>query len=390
MPGACYRVRTHALVIPLARLLCTLIALSACATAPEPPGAVPTVTDDRNLIAVFPVDNLSGKAAPTEEMRVHLIGRLRAQGLRILDDAALDALMTKHRVRYTAGLEQAFARALAEAGVTAVLIPSLETYDETRPPRIALFARLVSTGELPAVVWLDSAGYAGDESPGILGIGLVDDARVLVTRAVDAIAGSLALHVRVVEAADAAPRVGRKFRPKIVYRSEALDPTRTYSVAVVPFFNRSTRRYAGEIMALHLMKSLLARNLRVVEPALVREQLLRFRIIMTDGVSLADTDTILNAADADLVLNGEVLEYYELPGGQVPARIDFSVLFIERRSRRVLYSSYSHNAGDDRVVFFDWGRVYTAHTMAAYMAHAISDRMLFASATPRSEQQERK
>jgi hypothetical protein len=353
------------------------------------PDAVPTTEDDRNVIAVFPVENLSGKPGPTDEVRLHLIGRLQARGLRILDDAALETIMTRHRVRYTAGLEQGFARALAEAGVAAVLIPTLETYDETRPPRVALFARLVSTGETPAVVWIDSAGAAGDESPGLLGIGLVDDARVLLARAADAVAGSLAVHVRDVEAAGAAPRAGRKFRPKIVYRSEALDPTRTYSVAVVPFFNRSTRPYAGELMAWHLMESLLARNLRVVEPALVREQLLRFRIIMTDGVSLADTDTILNAVDADLVLNGEVLEYYELPGGQVPPRVDFSVLFIERRSRRVLYSSYSHNAGNDRVFLFDWGRVYTAHAIAAQMARAISDRMLRAPATTRSEQRER-
>jgi hypothetical protein len=376
--------------VRLATLLCTLIAVSACTSAPISPAAGPVPADDRTVIAVFPVDNLSGKTAPLEDLRSHLIARLRAQSIRVVDDAALEALMIEHRVRYTAGLDQAFARALAEAGVAAVLIPSLETYDETPPPRLALFARLVSTGDTPAVIWIGSAGYAGDESPGILGIGLVDDARVLLARAVDAVATSTALHVRDVEAPDTAPRVGRKFRPRIVYRSEALDPTRTYSVAVVPFFNRSARRYAGEIVAWHMMESLLARNLRVVEPALVREQLLRHRIIMTDGVSLADTDTILNAVDADLVLNGEVLEYHEFPGGQVPPRVDFSVLFIERRNRRVIYSSYSHNAGDDRVFFFDWGRVYTAHAMAAQMAHAIGDRMLSAPATTRSEQRERK
>jgi hypothetical protein len=71
-----------------------------------------------------------------------------------------------------------------------------------------------------------------------------------------------------------------------------------------------------------------------------------------------------------------VLEYQDARwAGGVPS-VDFAVLFIERRTRRVVYSSYSHNVGDDGVFFFDWGRVNTAHAMASQMARAIGERML--------------
>jgi hypothetical protein len=377
---------TVACVVALA---CAVAGLAGCARPVDAPRGERLPATDVRLVAVFPVENLSGKPAPTDALRDQLIEGLRDRGLLILDDATLDAIVTRHRVRYTAGLERGFARALKqEADVDAVLIASLETYEDLRPPRVGVLARLIVTSGAPDVVWIDGAGGAGDDSPGILGIGLVDDARVLLARAVDELTASLASRL-----ADggrpAPPSSGRKFRPKIVYRSEALDPAQPYSVAVVPFFNRSERKFAGEIVALHMMRTLRTHGLAVVELGVVREQLLQFRIIMTDGVSLQDTDVILNAVNADLVLNGEVLEYHDPLGGDGAPRIDFSVLFIERRSRRVLYSSYSHAAGDDGVFFFDWGRVNSAHAMAAHMARAVTERMLLAPATPSARRGER-
>jgi hypothetical protein len=138
----------------------------------------------------------------------------------------------------------------------------------------------------------------------------------------------------------------------------------------------------GEITALHMMRNLAAaQNLTVVEPGIVREELLRFRIIMSDGISLSDTETVLNAVNADLVLNGEVLEYQERPWAGGAPLADFAVLFIERKTRRVVYSSYSHNAGDDWVFFFDWGKVNTAHAMASRMTQAIAGRLRLAPPT---------
>lgn len=367
-------------ILPLVVVLVAIV----CGCRTGGPGAEPAAVPATGpLIAVFPVEALSGKAAPLDEIRRLLLERLRVSGLRILDDAILEDAVTRHRVRYTAGVEREFAIALKrEVGADAVLIPSLELYDTTPGfPRVALFARLVSTGDTPTVVWTDGAGAAGDDAPGILGIGIVEDPVLLLSRASDSVVRSLTRHVL----DTAGPGVGSaagKFRPKIIYRSEAIDAARTYSIAIVPFFNKSARPYAGELLALHMMRNLTrGENLAVVEPGIVRQELLRYRIIMNEGVSLADTDTVLNAVDADLVLNGEVLQYDDPVGPTGAPIVDFSVLFIERKTRRVLYSSYSHNAGDDGVFFFDWGRVNTAHAMAAGMARAIASRMLHGPAT---------
>ncbi len=329
-------------------------------------------------IAVFPVENLAGKVIPSREIRTLLIEKLKGHGIGILDDASLDAVMTKNRIRYTAGVDRGIAKALKEdTGVEAILIPSVELYDELAPPKVAMFCRLVSTGDNPVVLWIDGTGMAGDDSPGILELGLIENPWALLTKAVESLARSLAQLGA--ESGEGSPRksVPRKFRPKIVYRSAALDPDKKHSIAVVPFFNKSGRKYAGEIVALHMIRNLMAfQNFDIVEPGIVRQELLTFRIIMRDGVSLPDTETILNAVNADLVLNGEVLDYQDYSGYLGYPKVDFSVLFIERKTRKVVYSSYSETLGTDGVYFFDWGRVNTAHAMASQMARAIGERML--------------
>jgi hypothetical protein len=334
-------------------------------------------TETGPVVAVFPVENLSGRLAPLEDVRRLVIARLSVHGLRVLDEVSQERVLVRHRIRYTAGVDQQVARAFRDAGVEGIVIPSLEQYDAGSVPRIGLFLRLVSTGDAPTVRWVDGRGAAGDDAPGILGIGLIDDPGTLLARAVESLAVSLGRAV-----SDPGSRVGdrrgaSKFQPKLVYRSEALDAARTYSVAVVPFFNKSERKLAGEIIALHMMRDLMTfPGLNIVEPGVVRQELLRFRIVMSEGVSLPETETILNAVNADLVLNGEVLEYEDARGTDGAPTVDFGVLFIERRTRRVVYSSYSENRGDDGVFFFDVGRVNTAHEMASQMVRAIGGRMM--------------
>ena len=361
-----------------ATFLCACLLLSACAGSHEGLRTAEPAAPGRARIAVFPVENLSGSVAPSHEIRGFFLARLQAAGFEVLDDDSLDQVMTRHRVRYTAGVDRELALALKhEAAVEAILIPSLELYDETNPPKVAMFSRLVSTGDSPAVLWLDGVGMAGDDSPGLLGLGLVDDPTALLAKAVDTLVGSLVRDGSAASKNLAGREGARKFRPKLVYRSDALIPDKKYSVAVAPFFNKTDRKYAGEILALHMIRNLMTfQNFEIVEPGIVRQELLRFRIIMTDGVSLPETETILNAVNADLVLNGEVLDYRDYRGPDGVAKVDFSVLFIERRTRQVVYSSYSQNQGNDGVFFFDWGRVNTAHAMASRMARAVGEKML--------------
>ncbi len=169
-------------------------------------------------VAVFPVDNPSSAHVPLEEIRQSLIQRLKMQGADVLDDAVLEQFMAKHRVRYVAGLDTVTSESLSnEVGVNAVLIISVEAYSETSPPRIALFSRLVSTGSRPSVLWADSVGMAGNDHPGLLGLGLIEDPKVLQHKAVGKLGDLLTGYL----AGEKAPtRGGRKsFGPKESFRS---------------------------------------------------------------------------------------------------------------------------------------------------------------------------
>jgi hypothetical protein len=340
-----------------------LLALLLCA------GAVPASAGERPAkVAVFPVENLSGGSAPLDDVRRFLVDSLGAQGVAVLGDDELEAFIVRHRVRYTAGIDAATAESLRkETGVDGVLFASFDLSSDLAPPKVALTARLVSIAAVPVLVWADAVGLAGDDAPGWFGLGLVDDYQELLGRALDRLGASLLAYMKTGEAG-AVPKSASKFRPKLSYRSPALDPAKTYRVAVVPFFNLSERRNAGEILAQLFMRHLSGfSQFRVAEAGVTRRQLLDARIIMDAGLSLDDAESVGALIDADLVLGGRVIRYQDYEGLGGRASVDFSVVLIDRKSRRVVWSSSSYNDGGDGVRFFERGWTRTAHAMATQM-----------------------
>ncbi len=335
-------------------------------SASEPVGAV----------AVFPVENLSGGVVPAAELRQSLINSLTAEGIRVLGDPELDRFMARHRVRYAAGVDPATAESLAhEMGIDAVLIPSFELSSETVPPKVALMARLVRLKGPPSVIWADDAGLAGDDAPGLFGLGLVNDFRKLLARAAERVSASLLAFIKTGQVQDRATAAS-KFKPKMWYRGLTTAPDRSYSVAVVPFVNLSDRRNAGEILAALFLEHLSrARLFRVVDTGVVRAELLNARIIMEGGLSVTDAEMIAALIDADYVVGGRVFRYEDYEGASGTTRVEFSTVVIERRTRKVVWSSDSYNVGSDGVRFFDRGRSRTAHAMATQMV-SLTARMI--------------
>jgi TolB-like protein len=348
---------------------------SALANAKEIRTETAPSGDTKFRIAMFPVENLSGTAAPLEEIRQALIERLNKQGVEVLGEENLEKFMAKHRIRYVGGLDRAIAKAFKEEmGIEGVLITSLEFYSETDPPKIALTSRLISTGEAPSILWIDGAGLAGDDSPGILGLGLIEDPKALLEKAMKSVTDSLIRYLltRKDEGKDRGAK--KKFRPKVVYRSPELDPERKYVMAVLPFFNRSERKYAGEILVLHFIRQLRKfNNFDIIEPGILRQELLGLRVIMEDGVSLTNADAIFSVLDADVIVSGRVIDYQDYQGLWGKPKVDFSTVLIERKSREVVWGSNSYNEGDDGVFFFDRGKVNTAYVMASQMVRWIGE-----------------
>ena len=329
-------------------------------------------------IAIFPVENLSGTPAPLKEIRKAFAERLKQLGVPVLEEGAIEKIMEKHRIRYVGGLDREIAKVFKEeAGVEGVLITSLELYSEINPPKIALTSRLVSIGDRPSILWIDSVGMAGDDSPGILGLGLIEDPKALLEKAIKSMTDSLIRYVLKRPEEGDSRGVKKKFQPKIAYRSPILDPERKYVVAVLPFFNRSERKYAGEILILHFIRQLKRFNhFDIIEPGILRQELLGLRVIMEDGVSLANADAIFATLNTDLILSGKVINYQDYQGIWGKPKVDFSTFIIERKSREVVWSSNSYNTGDDGVFFFDWGRVNTANAMTSQMTQWIGKRIL--------------
>ena len=213
--------------------------------------------EERFRIAVFPVENLSGTMAPLKDIRGLYLSQLKQSGFHILDDESLEKFMARNRIRYTGGINKAVAQACKnETGAGGVLITSLELFSEANPPKIALTSRLVSTGDDPAILWVDGVGLAGDDSPGILGLGLIEDPKALLEKAIGKLTASLGDYIDGKPESEPIKNAKRKFRPKVSYRSEVLDPKNKYKVAVVPFLNFSGRKNAGEILQLQFIKNL--------------------------------------------------------------------------------------------------------------------------------------
>lgn len=353
----------------LSPLLGFIIA-AGCATAHNPVTGGSTPLGAGNRVAVLPVMNASGSSAPLEEIRGLLIEGLKERGFVVLEDDALDAFMERHRMRDTGGIDGSIAKALRdETGTNAVLITMLELYDDESPPKIALTSRLVETRETPVIDWMDSIALTGDEYPGLLGLGLIDDPKRLDRRALGYLMDSLPATLSGERRDGGTPG---KYRPKVAYHSGILDPAGRYSVAVLPFHDQSGRKHAGEILALHFVGELtrLGRY-DVIEPGVIRRELLNFRIIMEDGVSLDDADVILAGLNADLLVTGKVIDYRDVQGAWGAPVVDFSALMIEKKSREVVWASKSYNTGSDGVYFFNWRRAFTAGAMASEMVRSI-------------------
>lgn len=347
-----------------------------------------------DLIAVLPVDNLTGWSAPLGTIDAVLRAHLDRQGFRIVDDRILAKVMKRYRIRNTGSLNSRVSGALAEeTGAAGVLLTSLEVYYDGRFPRISLLSRLVVGGDRPEIAWMNGVGLAGEGHLGLLALGRVTEIDDLLERASGCLVDSLALALFGTEVPDPSgiptalnrcnsrgdvvnspPEAEKKrFRPRMIFGSRIADLDRRYSVAVIPFLNLSQRKNAGRILEFHFVNQLFrSDSLSVVEPGLVRKELLEHRVVMAAGPSLENA-AVLSSDDSlgvDLVLSGVVFDYQDAVG--IP-KVDFSVTMIEKESRRVVWSSRSHGTGDDGVLFFDLGVVHTTHQLASEMARGTSE-----------------
>ncbi len=335
--------------------------------AAEPVKRLLVVRSKQPRVVVFPMENLSGRPAPLAEIRQAIIEGLARQGAVVLDDGEMQQFMARHRVRYTGGVDMVTAKAWKEeAGMEAVLIASLDQYEDSEVPKIALTCRLVTTGDTPFILWMENVDLSGDDSPGLFGVGLIDKIGKLQEKAVGQLLGSLAAF-NADKPAPGTGSVAATFEPKAAHDNPFFVADRTYTVAVMPFYNRSKSTRAGDVLALRFASQMVKNKAFVVmEPGVVRQKLLNYRMIMSDGPSKEDMKSFFINLETDLILVGRILDYEE---GKV--KMEFDVQVYDRNSSSAVWSSWSHNRGDEAVIVFDWKRVSNAGALASKMARSI-------------------
>ena len=382
-------------------------------------------------IAVFPVENLSGTPVPLKELNFELHSVLKRNGMPIIEPATVESFIEGHRVRYLGGIDEITAAALsAETGADAVLISTIELYSDVSPPKFSMVSRMVNLQGVPEIVWMDSVGIAGDDAPGILGLGLIEDLKVLRAKGLGLIGTSLKRYFsdppvrkqrvsakakreeepftlkglmetiktekrRLTDPSDLKAKSSLAEKPYTVeemlqeikanggpflsrynplgwYSSGDLLVEQERTIALIPFFNRSTRKHAAELQVLHLAKQLVTDgSFKVLELGVIRDKLLNMHVIMSDGISIPSLDLVSISLGADLLLNGMVFDYLDTIGYGSYPRIDFSMQMFDRDNKKILWSSHSHNQGNDGVYFFEYGSITTAGALADKMCRAL-------------------
>lgn len=349
----------------------------ACAGGRGAVRGAPAVAPGRR-VAVLPVENVSGGAAPLERLRADVEGAVRRAGLEVVAGPEVEAFLARHRLRHTGGVDREAARAARdELRVDAIVVTSVTQYAAGAIPKVSLHMRLVAVAGEPTIAWIDGAGRAGDESPGLFGLGVTTSVDEVAREVFASLSRSLAAFLR--GEGPPAPTCdgGHAFRPKSAFRAPGLGGPGPYAVAVLPFLDETARRTSSTAVTLEFVRHLVANpRFRVLEPGVVRGEVIRFRVVQEDGVSLEHARLLADVLDVDLVVAGQVREHDDFVGSGRPPAVSFGAQVLERSERRVLWESASRNRGDDAASLFGTRRVKSASALTCRMVKNVVAEML--------------
>jgi hypothetical protein len=130
------------------------------------------------------------------------------------------------------------------------------------------------------------------------------------------------------------------------------------------------------VLMLRFLAPLVANGtIQVVEPGVVRGELLNHRIGAGGGISLDDARVTLDLVRADLIFSGTVRRLDETAGALGAPYVEFNAWMLDRKTAQLAWSSTTSGAGDDGVFFFGVGRVLTSSALACAMAKGAVGEM---------------
>jgi hypothetical protein len=226
-----------------------------------------------------------------------------------------------------------------ELGVDAVLVPTLELYADAAPPKVAMSVRLVEASTRPVVLWGDVVARSGDDSPGLLGLGLVATA-ALEKRVVAAVARSVARYV--VTRARGTPAALRDGSPRRSFRAPVLDDVGRQTVACCP--SRTRRPGAGR-----------GRRPQPVRGAARAVEVLQCSTRRGPGRSCSRTGSLEGGVSVDTAIAVlDLCRRTSFPGdvgpqgtarARAPPTVEFTAFVLDRVTGELVWSSYSDGRG---------------------------------------------
>ena len=308
-------------------------------------------TDLRPKIALFPLDNFSEDSNALAFVMPLLREALEEQGISVIDEENLDKFLLKNRVRATGYISNELARKAGDSlNIKAVFVGSINSFENGKNPQVGFSARLVSSSD-GSIIWADHAAATGEDYTGILGLGRISDIKKLTTKVIDELLDSFSL----------TPPYKEK--------------ESTYTIAVMPFKNKSKIRNAGMIATyLFITELFKSKKFEPLEYGEVRRLVVSIRVRSKGELDYTKTEAISESSGVDGILVGTV-EHYSEEQGTAPSEVVISARLIDARTERILwYDGYTYD-GDDSISIFNWGKIRSAENVACKVVEKLVREM---------------
>lgn len=335
-----------------------------CVAAPRPKEPL--------KVALLPFVNYTESPEAPEVIKPLVVEALKRKGFDLVVGEPIEQFLWQHRIRQTDMVSSRLARWLAEElQVSAVIVGSIILYRPGEAPQVGLAARMVSIPET-TILWANDFSLSGEDYNKPLGLGTVRQVDVLAQRLVTQVFDSLQpiRSVQLVPSPDPPSFYNlnlMKPPPQLTYLSPITDFYGLETVGVIPFKNQSERRGAGDIVSVMFLSRLHNTGLyHVIEPGLIREQFLRFRVRARGEIDTIGLRPLNRNIEAQGYITGTVETYDEGILGEVraPPEVAMSARLLRSDDDAIVWSMRNGYRADNYNLLLDFGRIYSIIPLA--------------------------
>lgn len=145
-------------------------------------------------------------------------------------------------------------------------------------------------------------------------------------------------------------------------------------VAILPFYNNTSIKNAGKVVAKAFVEQLYDyKNLEVEFPGNIRRLLIEERIIIRKGMGSDHIKLIGKRLNVDAIIIGWI-EKYDVGGGKRDTRIPIvsvNARMVHTKSCSVLWIGQNKRRGDDYITIFDYGQISSVAALARKVVHEL-------------------